>query len=71
MIQAGGLAVWLLVLLALAGIVLMIIRGIAWRLVEYNKGVTAALSLIVVTLIGSWIWQSRLTTQSDTNQSIP
>jgi hypothetical protein len=51
-VQVGGLAVWLVVLLGLSNIALAICRGIAWRLVEYNKGVTAALLLIGTVFIG-------------------
>jgi hypothetical protein len=51
-IQVGALALWCVVILAIAEGILKLARAIAWRLVEYNKGVFAALTLIATAAVG-------------------
>lgn len=51
-VQVGGLALWAVVFLGFAEFILKLARAIAWRLVEYNKGVFAALTLIVTAAVG-------------------
>ncbi|MBV9762235.1 MAG: hypothetical protein JO340_16865 [Acidobacteriaceae bacterium] len=50
--QVGGLALWCIVFLAVAELVLKFLRACAWRIVEYNKGAFAAITLIVTAVVG-------------------
>jgi hypothetical protein len=50
--QVGGLALWCIVLLEAAELILKFLRALAWRIVTYNKGAFAAMTLIVTVLVG-------------------
>ena len=51
--QAGGLVLWLSVLLWICHGLALVGRGVAWRIVEHTKGPYAALLVIVTTILGA------------------
>ena len=50
--QVGGLAMWCAAAVGVAEITLKFLRGLAWRIIEFNKGAYAALTLILTVVIG-------------------
>ncbi|NEO21889.1 MULTISPECIES: hypothetical protein [unclassified Moorena] len=51
-VQSVGLILWLVVLIIMLETCLLVLRGFAWRVVEYSKGAYAALLLAVTIILG-------------------